>query len=243
MARPFAVFDIDGTIIRWQLYHALADELARDGNFDSGQYKKVKDARMEWKNRANAASFKEYEEMLVSIFNMALANISLDRFSAAIEKVIDEYKDQIYTYTRELIVSLKRENYLLFAISASQDEIVKRLARHYDFDEALGTAYEVKDGHFTGKYDLLMSTRKPEKLKELVVRHGASWEGSIAVGDSESDIPMLSCVEQPIAFNPTKELFTHASKVGWKIVIERKNMVYELEPADGQYQLAKTNAG
>ena len=28
MPRPFAVFDIDGTIIRWQLYHALADELA-----------------------------------------------------------------------------------------------------------------------------------------------------------------------------------------------------------------------
>ncbi len=30
MSQPFAVFDIDGTIIRWQLYHALADELAKE---------------------------------------------------------------------------------------------------------------------------------------------------------------------------------------------------------------------
>ena len=51
---------------------------------------------------------------------------------------------------------------------------------------------------------------------------------------------MLSTVEQPIAFNPTKQLFEHARTYGWRIVLERKNMVYELEPRDGSYILAQT---
>jgi phosphoserine phosphatase len=52
---------------------------------------------------------------------------------------------------------------------------------------------------------------------------------------------MLSIVEQPLAFNPTKELFSHARKSGWRVVIERKNMTYELESQNGSYILAKAD--
>ena len=79
-------------------------------------------------------------------------------------------------------------------------------------------------------------------LQELVKKHRATMPGSIAVGDGSSDISMLEMVELPIAFNPEKKLFDYASAKGWKIVIERKNMVYELEKQDGRYILAKTNS-
>jgi phosphoserine phosphatase len=49
---------------------------------------------------------------------------------------------------------------------------------------------------------------------------------------------MLSMVKQPIAFNPTKELFKTAQQNGWEIVIERKNMIYKLEVKNGSYVLA-----
>ena len=75
------------------------------------------------------------------------------------------------------------------------------------------------------------------RLKELATNHGAIWAGSIAVGDSESDIAMLASVESPIAFNPTKQLLAHAQAAGWKVVIERKNVIYELELIGGQYLL------
>jgi HAD superfamily hydrolase (TIGR01490 family) len=241
MTRPFAVFDIDGTIIRWQLYHALADELARSGQLDAEQFKQVRQARMAWKRRAHDASFHDYQEMLVATFDMALTNIDVEALKQASDSVIAEYKDQAYTYTRNLINDLKANGYLLFAISASQDEIVKLLADYYGFDDAGGSTYEVKDGRFTGQSDILKSERKPVFLKQLVEKHQAGWQGSIAVGDTESDIPMLSAVEQPIAFNPTKALFEHAKEQSWKVVIERKNMVYELEPGDGTYLLAKTD--
>ena len=238
MSRPFAVFDIDGTIIRWQLYHALADELVRTVQLDTTKYEQVREARLGWKRRAHETSFHAYEQTLVETFNDALTNISPEALNQACQTVIKEYKDQVYRYTRDLIAELKGKGYLLFAISASQEEIVKLLAKHYGFDDAGGSKYEIKNGRFTGKSEILMSERKPIFLKELVAKHGADWQGSIGVGDSESDIPMLSTVEQPIALNPTKALFEHAKANNWPVFVERKNMIYRLEPKNGSYILA-----
>lgn len=237
MNRPFAAFDIDGTLLRWQLYHAVADEMVRRGLIDPAAYQKVKAARMTWKRRSHAESFDEYEQTLVQLIGSSIANIKVEDFNAAADAVIDEYKDQVYTYTRDLIQELKSKNYLLFAISGSQVEIVGKLARYYGFDDWGGTVYESKNGHYTGNSQPLRSQRKPEYLKELVAKHHASWQGSVAVGDSESDIPMLSTVEQPIAFNPSRALFDHAKTEQWPIVVERKNVVYKLESSDGHYRL------
>lgn len=235
--RPFAVFDIDGTVIRWQLYHALADELARTGHLDPKEFQKVRRARMLWKKRTHETSFEEYEQALVALIDKAITGIRVEALEAACHSVMDEYKDQVYTYTRDLIRDLQTKNYLLFAISASQAQIVGLIAGYYGFDDFGGSEYEVKDGYFTGRKELLVSESKPEFLKQLVAKHGAVWQGSYAVGDSDGDIPMLESVEQPIAFNPTKKLFQHASAQGWKIVIERKNMVYQLEQENGKYSL------
>lgn len=243
--RPFAVFDIDGTIIRWQLYHAVADKLAKHGALHAAEFAKVRASRMTWKNRTDESSFDTYERQLVALVNRAITNISVQEVEQAYAEVIHEYKDQVYTYTRSLISRLREQGYLLFAISGSQAEIVKLLADHYDFNDYGGTVYERVGGHFTGKNEPLHSDRKPVFLKELVSKHDATWQGSIGIGDSESDIPMLSTVEQPIAFNPSKKLFQHARQCGWKIVLERKNMVYEMEPRkddNGSYVLAQTNA-
>jgi HAD superfamily hydrolase (TIGR01490 family) len=236
--RPFAAFDIDGTVIRWQLYHALADDLARHGQFDPKQFEQVRHARMQWKKRTHATSFREYELALVTLFETVISEISVEDLLAACHRVMDEYKDQVYTYTRDLILELKAKNYLLFAISGSQQEIVKLLADYYGFDDFGGTIYEVKDGRFTGERTILRSERKPVSLQQMIEKHGASTDGSVAVGDSDSDIPLLAAVEQPIAFNPSKELFEHARAQAWPVVIERKNMIYRLEPKDGGYILA-----
>lgn len=238
MNRPFAVFDIDGTLIRWQLYHALSDELVRMGVIDAKEFTVAKQARMTWKKRRSSSSFSDYETALITIVDRAIIGMKVADFDTAIGKVIAEYQDQVYTYTRDLISDLKTKNYLLFTISASPSPLVAMIANHYGFDDYRGSKYATNNGEFTGKKDVLLSQRKPEELKKMVTEHQASWDNSIAVGDSESDIPMLESVTTPIAFNPTKALFDKARAEGWKIVIERKNMVYELEPQNGSLVLA-----
>ncbi|HWB38760.1 MAG TPA: HAD-IB family hydrolase [Candidatus Saccharimonadales bacterium] len=238
MSRPFAVFDIDGTLIRWQLYHALADELVRQGHLDAKGFESVRAARMEWKKRSSTNAFAAYEQALVELVDNGITGISVSDLQAACRTVIAEYKDQVYTYTRDLIRDLKAQNYLIFAISASQLEIVQLLAEYYDMDDYGGSIYEVdSSGHFTGQKKILKSEEKPKYLERLVEHNKATWQGSIAVGDSESDIPMLERVEKPIAFNPTAKLFDHAKSQDWPVVIERKNMIYRLETKSGSYQL------
>lgn len=237
MTRPFAAFDIDGTILRWQLYHAVADELAKQDKLDLVAYEKVRKARLQWKKRPHQASYAEYEDELVKFFETAIKTVDPIELHLASKNVVKVYKDQVYAYTRDLISDLKVKNYLLFAISASQDDIVKMLADYYGFDDSAGSVYEIHDGAYTGKGKILKSELKPQILKQLAEKHHAKWDSSIAVGDSESDIPMLSIVEQPIAFNPTRELFDHAKCAGWQVVVERKNMIYNLEPNHGKYKI------
>ena len=235
--RPFAVFDIDGTIIRWQLYHALADELVRLGKLDAAEFDKVRLARRAWKQRAQADAYSTYEQTLINLVEGAITNIQVKDFETACINVIKEYQDQVYIFTRDLIKELQAKNYLLFAISASQIEIVKLLANYYEFDDYGGSVYEISEGRFVGQKELLKSERKPIYLNHLVEKHKATWGDSIAVGDSEGDIQMLSSVETAIAFNPTKELFEHAKARAWQIVVERKNMIYKFKPDGDTYRL------
>jgi HAD superfamily hydrolase (TIGR01490 family) len=236
MARRFAVFDIDGTIIRWQLYHAIGDELARRGIIEAAAFQKVREARMNWKRRSGEEQFKQYELELVKAFDKVLPGLAVQVLSDAADAVFAEYKEQVYTYTRDLIRDLKRQDYLLFAVSGSPEVIVRKLAEFYGFDDYAATNFPAKGGQFTGDVELSIG-QKPVLLQGLIDKHQADQKGSIAVGDSEGDIDMLQMVEQPIAFNPSKQLFEYASKQGWPIVLERKNMVYRLEPENGTYHL------
>lgn len=239
--KKFAVFDIDGTLIRWQLYHALADSLVKLGYIAPVKFQNIKDARMVWKRREDSDSFKRYEIELVKLYENILSEITVEQFEKAAQAVFEEYKDQVYTYTRDCIKKLKQEGRLLFAISGSQAQIISKMAEYYGFDDFVARVDQQSKGRFTGKSVTPIFT-KDKILKELVKRNEATFDDAIAVGDSYSDIKMLELVKNPIAFNPEQALFEYAKKNGWKIVIERKNMVYELEKTDGKYELVKTNS-
>ncbi len=238
--RPFAVFDIDGTLIRWQLYHAVADSLVKLGYIAPVKYQAIKDARMIWKRRESTESYKQYELKLVELYSQILSEITVQQFENAAQAVFDEYKDQIYTYTRDLVAKLRKEGYLLFAISGSQEQIIAKMADYYGFNDFSARVDEQKGGRFTG-ISKTPIFHKDETLKELASKHNATFGDSIGVGDSATDIKMLELVENPIAFNPESVLFEHAKQEGWKIVVERKNVIYELERGGDKYELVKTN--
>jgi HAD superfamily hydrolase (TIGR01490 family) len=238
--KKFAVFDIDGTLIRWQLYHVIVSKLAKSGALGPDAHKELSAARMAWKRREE--SFKVYEGILIGRYEQALRRLSTEAFDKLVSGVIKEYKDQTYVYTRGLAQKLKSEGYMMFIISGSHDEVIEQIAKIYGFDDWDATKYERgPDGKFTGKV-YIASQHKDEALDRLVKKHGCSYKDSVAIGDSGSDIALLEKVERPIAFNPDDKLFDAARKNGWPVVLERKNVIYELELEHGKYVLAKTNA-
>lgn len=240
-AKRFAVFDIDGTLIRWQLFHAIFSRLSDAGHFGPDAAARIHDAYSQYEARNSDEAFKEYERILVDIVVKGITGVRVDTFNKVIDDVFEEYKDRVYRYTRQQIKDLKADGYTVLAISGSPQEIVTRLADYYGFDDAVGTEHVIRDGAFTGDIKVAVA-HKPALLRELVAKHGLSFEGSIAIGDSEGDIDMLEIVEQPVAFNPSQKLFRHAESKGWHVVVERKNMIYELAPGPDGYRLAHTNA-
>ncbi len=235
--KSFAVFDIDGTLIRWQLYHAVVDKMAKKQLLGPDAQSILHEARMIWKRREHPNAFREYELQLIKLYEDALPHLSAVQFDEVVEEVAQEYKEQVYTFTRQLVFDLKQKGYTLLAISGSHQELVAHIARQFGFDDWLGTDYERIDGAFSGK-KFVPSTDKKRALESLIKKHGLALKGSVGVGDSKSDVAFLEMVERAIAFNPDQELYALAKKYGWEIVLERKNVVYNLKSDDGTYVLA-----
>lgn len=120
----------------------------------------------------------------------------------------------------------------MLAISGSHHELIEKIAKYYQFDDYKGSVYQRNEdstGFNGNKY--IASSNKESALKEMVKQHSLSLTDSYGIGDSKTDIPILKMVDNPIAFNPNRLLYETARTNNWKIVIERKDMIYELEPS------------
>lgn len=74
-------------------------------------------------------------------------------------------------------------------------------------------------------------------MRRIVSEHNLTFIGSLGVGDTDSDIPMLQLVERPIAFQPNKELLEHAVRNGWEVAFERKDAILHLKNPDGSFEM------
>lgn len=236
--KQFAVFDIDGTLYRWQLYHELVQTLALADVFPHNAPQDLDEYYNRWKG--GDISFLEYEHFVVTLMIENLPHVPIATFEAACDKVVDESAHKTYLFTKKLLKDLKAQGYTIIAITGSQQELIERFARHYGIDICVGAKYMRRDGRFTGETEVITVGRKPDILRELVEAHGLSWQNSVAIGDSSGDASILELVEKPIAFNPDAGLFDRAKNEGWPIVIERKNIAYKLEKRGHELILANT---
>lgn len=237
-ARKFAVFDIDGTLYRWQLFHELVQELTLADVFPDNTFRVIDQAWNDW--RGGNMSFHDYEMLVVETLTKYLPLVPVQVFDAACEKVVAQSAHKLHAYPRQLLYQLKEQGYFILAISGSQQELLERFGKLHGFDAVAGAIYERKDGHFTGTVERMTIGRKHEVLREMIETHDLTPDDSIAIGDSDGDVAILELTERPIAFNPSEGLFNHAKQHGWSIVIERKNIAYRMERQDDALVLAET---
>jgi HAD superfamily hydrolase (TIGR01490 family) len=236
----FAVFDIDGTLYRWQLFHELVQELTLANVFPDNTYRDIDQAWNDW--RGGSMSFHDYEMLVVETLQKYLPLIPVEIFEAACDKVVAQSAHKLHAYPRQLLKDLKAKGYVIIAISGSQQELLERFGAKHGFDIVIGAFYERKNGHFTGKTTRMTIGRKHEILHELIEERYLTTKESVAIGDSDGDISILELAERPIAFNPSEGLFEHAKTHGWSIVVERKNIAYRLEKQNDALVLAETIA-
>ena len=226
--RPVAVFDIDGTLFRSSLLIELVEELVRREIFSESARSAYKDAHEDWLNRKG--EYGPFIQKVVLAFGKHAKGIPYGEVADVAGEIIEAKKDRIYRYTRDLIDDLKKKGHYLLAISHSPKFIVDGFAYELGFDKSYGTFYDTgASNRFTGEIlDEHLIMNKAAVLKRAVDKESLDIIGSVGVGDTESDISMLTMVETPIAFNPNRLLYRHAKKYGWQIVVERKDVIYEI---------------
>jgi HAD superfamily hydrolase (TIGR01490 family) len=226
--KKVAIFDIDGTIFRSSLLIELVDALIHEGIFPASARKIYAKAYQNWLDRKG--EYEEYIMAVVKAFMKHIRGVQYKDFQPIAKKVVLFHHNRVYRFTRDLIRELKQKGYYLLAISQSPMEVVQEFAKQAGFNKMYGRVYEVgKNGRFTGKMLYLnLMTDKAKVLRRAVEKENLSMKGSVAVGDTEGDISMLSVVENPICFNPNKNLYTHAKRKKWRVVVERKDMIYKL---------------
>lgn len=226
--RRVAVFDVDGTIFRSSLFISLIEELIASGLFPKearAQYEKEEKRFLD-----REGDYEAYIEAMVRSYRKHLKGVHYGAFRDAAERVVEREWRRTYRYTRDLVKHLKDRGYFLLAISHSPKTILDLFCPRLGFDKVYGKVYELgPEDRFTGAVlDEHVIANKANVLRRAVEKENLSLTHSIGVGDTESDISFLEEVEEPICFNPNKRLYRVAKRNKWNIVVERKDMIYEI---------------
>jgi HAD superfamily hydrolase (TIGR01490 family) len=227
-AKKVAVFDVDGTIFRSSLLIEVVNKLIEKGAFPTSAQTVYEREHQHWLDREG--DYQEYIDAVVRTFVGNLKGVHYSALADAAEEVVEEQWKRVYRYTRDLLKELKEKGYFLLAVSHSPKTVLDKFCPRLGFDKVYGMIYEIgPEECFTGEIvDEHLIFNKANILKRAIEKEELTLERSIGVGDTESDIPMLELVAQPICFNPNSRLYRHAKFMKWKVVVERKDVIYEL---------------
>lgn len=227
--KSVAFFDIDGTVFRSSLLIELVERLIDEGIFPAIAKERYIDEYRIWLDREG--SYENYIEAVVSTFVENIKGVHYGDFADIGRQVVVSQSKHVYRYSRDLIKRLKQNGYHLVAISQSPKTILDEFCEQYGFDKVYGRVYEIgPQDRFTGVItDEHLIQNKANIVKRVFDRNpDLSTTDSIAVGDTEGDISLLESVAKPICFNPNQKLYTQAKRMNWPVVIERKDVIYEL---------------
>lgn len=223
-----AIFDIDGTIFRSSLLIELVEELISRGLFPESVRDEYHSEYALWLDRKGR--YEEYINSVVDVFARNIRGVYYGDVKDAASVVFARHRNRVYRYTRDLIQQLKKDGYYLLAISHSPKLITDLFCDAWGFDKNYGTLYSIgAEDRFTGEREqthLIMN--KGATARRAIEKEGLTLPGSVGVGDTESDISFLEIVDRPICFNPNMLLYRHARLNDWEVVVERKDVVYEV---------------
>ena len=228
--QPVAFFDIDGTIFRSSLLIELVEELVREEVFPPEARDGYQIAKRAWQNREG--NYEDYIQAVIQSYLQHIKGVHYGTFADIGRRVVSQQSKRVYRYTRDLIQQLNAEGYFLVAISQSPKTVLDVFCHEYGFDKVYGRMYEIgPQDCFTGAVtEEHLIQNKSTIVRRVFDRHpDLTPQGSIAVGDTDGDISLLEAVDRPICFNPNQTLYTHAKRQQWKVVVERKDVIYSIQ--------------
>jgi HAD superfamily hydrolase (TIGR01490 family) len=112
------------------------------------------------------------------------------------------------------------DGHLVYIVTAASQEMADLLAHVLAFDGGLGSRSEILNGVYTGRAAGPFNYRegKADSIAQLAASAQLDLDRSYAYSDSESDLPMLRAVGNPVVVNPDAKLAQIAAAEGWEVV-------------------------
>lgn len=215
--KTVAFFDVDGTLLKSTIVHCyiwmrslqlpfFLKHLWLIGFLPKIVYYLILDSIS--RTRFNEVFYRNYRGLEVAEMKM----LSTEVFEAYIRpKIFSEAVSQIQEH--------KEQGTAIVLVTGSLDFVVQPIADYLAVDAVLAPQLREQDGQFTGELTTapLIGEAKAEAMRNYADQHEVSLEESYAYGDSQSDLPMLECVGNPIVVNPGKSFRQKALKSGWEM--------------------------
>jgi HAD superfamily phosphoserine phosphatase-like hydrolase len=226
--QKIAIFDIDGTIFRKNLQFELINELSWMDIFPRKVRDQIVTLYTNWLE--HSGTYEQYRLGLVELYEKHIAGCKLTDIEKASKIVVSFHQNRTYIFAEQMIAKLRKENYHLIAVSGSPVEIVREYDKsHLKFDAVFGSVYSLNEkGVYTGESQYEPVKNKGNLVNQYVLDNNLTLDDSYGMGDTESDASFLSIVANPIAFNPNDNLKAIAQDKGWRIVVEKKDVVYDI---------------
>jgi HAD superfamily hydrolase (TIGR01490 family) len=215
-----AIFDLDNTLLGGDSDHAWGEFACEIGLVDADSY-----------GRANDAFYQDYlagELDIESYVRHALAPIAGREPS-----VIAEWHEQfmrrkiepmLLPAAQALIEQHRARGDRLLIVTATNRFITGPIAARLGVADLLACEGEIVDGRYTGEPTgiLTYAQGKVTRLQHWLDQEGLDLVDSWCYSDSHNDIPLLECVEHPVAVDPDETLLAYARKKGWPVTSLRE---------------------
>ena len=212
-----AFFDVDGTLLKSTIVHCYVwmrssqmpfflKHLWLIGFLPKIVYYLILDSIS--RTRFNQVFYRNYRDLEVA----EMKALSMEIFETYIRpKIFSEAVSQIQEH--------KEQGTTVALVTGSLDFIVQPIADYLAVDAILAPQLCEEDGRFTGELTTvpLIGEEKAKAVRGYADQHEISLEESYAYGDSQSDLPMLECVGNPVVVNPGKALRQKALESGWEL--------------------------
>lgn len=214
--RKIALLDIDNTTYEGLLILPLAKHQYEAGVIDQLCLETLrKDVELYKSQKV------DYETTIANLLDhwaLGLKNQQYRKVLEITENFLSGKGNKFYPYLKPILESLNK-TYDTYFVTGEPKFVGEAVERIFPCAGYLSSEFELTENKtFDGNVKIYLSQKedKAKAIKKLLETHDKT--GSIAFGDSVSDIQMLESVENAFCVNPSKELEKSAKQNGWNIV-------------------------
>ena len=209
------IFDLDNTILNGDSDYSMINFLVAKSILDNSALDVNQSFMDDYKK--GKLDFDEYTKFALKSF-IGMSHIEISELTIEFVKAVIE--PMINIYALKIIHDHQDDGCKILIASATNELIVKPIAKRLEVADYLGTKAKFIDNKCTGNY-LPPSALGEGKLKlvtDWAKIKGFNLELATFYSDSINDLPLLEKVNNPIAVNPDPKLEKVSITRGWKIL-------------------------